>query len=200
METKKYMQLSYKVEFFSDWHCGSGLAAGADSDAIVIKDKDGLPFIPGRTIKGLLREAVEDILSFKGEALEPLVHTFGNSSEHNNKTLSMQDSYGGMEKGCMFFSNAELSEKEKATIVSEKLQPYLYRTISSARIDANGLAQKYSLRTIETCTPCTLYGTIHNVPNEDGFIRLLTNGLHFIKRVGLDRNRGLGRCEITIIE
>ena len=49
--------IKYEIEFFSNWHCGSGLAAGADVDALVIKDQEGLPYIPGRTLKGLLREA-----------------------------------------------------------------------------------------------------------------------------------------------
>ena len=59
------MDIKYKVIFFTDWHCGSGLAAGADVDALVIKDSDGLPYIPGKTMKGLLREAAEEIVSFR---------------------------------------------------------------------------------------------------------------------------------------
>lgn len=45
--------LNIKIEFFSPWHCGSGLSAGADADSLVIKDTNGLPYIPGKTIKGL---------------------------------------------------------------------------------------------------------------------------------------------------
>ncbi|MDE6805090.1 MAG: hypothetical protein K2J29_10705, partial [Muribaculaceae bacterium] len=59
------MDIRYRIEFFSDWHCGSGLSAGADVDALVIKDDCGLPFVPGKTVKGLVREAMEDILTFK---------------------------------------------------------------------------------------------------------------------------------------
>lgn len=59
------MDLHYQIQFHTDWHCGSGLAAGADLDALVVKDKEDLPFIPGKTIKGLVREAVEDMQSFQ---------------------------------------------------------------------------------------------------------------------------------------
>ena len=52
------MTLYYNLTFFTDWHCGSGLAAGADVDTLVVKDKNGLPFVPGKTLKGLIREAV----------------------------------------------------------------------------------------------------------------------------------------------
>ena len=55
------MNIHYKLEFFSYWHCGSGLSAGADVDLLTIKDEDGFPFVPGKTIKGLLREASETL-------------------------------------------------------------------------------------------------------------------------------------------
>lgn len=42
------MDIKYSIQFHTDWHCGSGLAAGADVDALVVKDKDGLPFVPGK--------------------------------------------------------------------------------------------------------------------------------------------------------
>ena len=47
-------ELNYKIEFFSEWHCGSGLSAGADIDALAIKDSDGLPYIPGKTLRLLM--------------------------------------------------------------------------------------------------------------------------------------------------
>jgi len=59
--------IKYEIKFHTDWHCGSGLAAGAGVDALTVKDKNGLPFIPGKTIKGLVREAVEEILFIGGK-------------------------------------------------------------------------------------------------------------------------------------
>ena len=55
------MDITYTIEFFSYWHCGSGLSAGADVDSLVIKDAKGMPFVPGKTIKGLIREAAETL-------------------------------------------------------------------------------------------------------------------------------------------
>ena len=40
----------------SYWHAGSGQGRSAVSDALVQNDRNGLPFLPGRTVKGLLRE------------------------------------------------------------------------------------------------------------------------------------------------
>jgi hypothetical protein len=41
-----------------------------------------------------------------------------------------------------------------------------------------------------------LEGFIENLPDE--YFEIMENGLKFIKRLGQNRNRGLGRCQITI--
>ena len=95
--------ISYRIKFHSDWHCGSGLVAGADVDALVVKDKDGLPFVPGRTIKGMLREAIDVI--FPEE--EELKKMFGKEES---------DSGDGV-KSVLFFSNAVMLDEERQPIV-----------------------------------------------------------------------------------
>ena len=75
MTTEK--RIDYQIEFFSQWHCGSGLSAGADIDLLVIKDKEGMPFIPGKTLKGLIREAVENLVLYKGQTKGSVEQVFG---------------------------------------------------------------------------------------------------------------------------
>lgn len=188
------MKITYTVEFFSYWHCGSGLAAGADVDALVIKDKNKLPYIPGKTIKGLIREAVEDIFTFSKMNLD--------SNSINNKLNSINDAFGyfddklDKEKGCMFFSNATLPEDIAKVIRGKKQQEYLYKSVSSTSIDDKGIAKEHSLRRIEVAVPCTLEGYIMNVP--DDLSNDIESALSYIKRLGVNRNRGLGRCCFTI--
>ena len=183
--------INYKIEFFSCWHCGSGLSAGADVDALVIKDKNGIPFIPGKTIKGLLREAVEEILYSGVEdahSVDELIkESFGLFIDKNN-----------FWKGSMFFTNAELSPSLQSKIQTVQLEKYLYTSIASTAIEENGIAKDFSLRKIQLVVPCELYGTIMNVP--DNMEEILAKGLKFIKRVGVNRNRGLGRCSLSVIE
>jgi CRISPR/Cas system CSM-associated protein Csm3 (group 7 of RAMP superfamily) len=180
--------MKYAISFYADWHCGSGLSSGADLDLLVIKDKNQLPFIPGKTIKGLVREAVEEIHSFSGSNLD-LVTVFG--AEENVKK--------GVEsgQGCCFFTNAEINEDLREAIVSNKLQDYLYRSLASTAIDESGIADEHSLRKMEVCVPCELEGEILDVP--DDFLEIMEKGLKFIKRLGQNRNRGLGRCSIKVI-
>ena len=132
------MNINYKIEFHTDWHCGSGLAAGADVDALVVKDKNGMPFIPGKTIKGLVREAVEEIrgLQSKG-ADEAFMEAFGFFDNKEEKR-----------KGSMFFTNATLEETEYNAIVSNNAARFMYRDIASTAIDDKGIAKEHSLRKI----------------------------------------------------
>ncbi len=180
-------ELKYKIEFFSEWHCGSGLSAGADVDALVVKDPDGLPFIPGKTLKGLIREAVEDYAHFAGvdvnaEAL------FGIEADRSGQQC----------KGILYFTDATLSEAEHQAIISNRVQDLMYQKRSRTAIDAKGIARDHSLRSIETVVPCTMYASIINLP--DNAREPLTTALSLVKRLGVNRNRGLGRCQLTVVE
>ena len=179
------MNINYKIEFFSDWHCGSGLAAGADVDELVVKDKNGLPFIPGKTIKGLVKEALEDICSFRGDDKDELIkEAFGFFNEKDSKG-----------KGTAFFGNATLPKNEQDSIRDNKVQEFMYRNIASTSIESNGIAKEHSLRRMETVVPCKLEGSIKDVPA--GLVEDVKDALKFIKRLGTDRNRGLGRCRFV---
>ena len=61
------MDINYEIHFHSYWHCSSGLSAGADIDTLVLKNADNLPYVPGRTMKGLVRDAINDICAFKAD-------------------------------------------------------------------------------------------------------------------------------------
>lgn len=173
--------IKYEIEFFSNWHCGSGLAAGADVDALVIKDNNGIPYVPGRTIKGLLREAAS-VLSVNNEVI--------------NKVFGVSGDKEGHMTGISFFGNATLPSAEYKYIVEQGLASHLYQTFASTRIDENGIAKDNSLRKIETVVPCKLEGEILNVP--EGAEKTLEDAMHYIKRMGTGRNRGYGRCKLSI--
>lgn len=199
--------IKYKIEFHTDWHCGSGLSAGADVDALVIKDRNGIAFIPGKTIKGLVREAVEEMLLLGGRDMSEdkrllFKECFGNSEDRNIDSHiasnDEDDKYKYLSKGSTFFSNAELSEGESSAIKSNNAARFMYRQISNTAIGEDGIAQEHSLRKMETVVPCTLYGEILDIP--DGFESNIADALRYIKRLGQSRNRGLGRCTITLTE
>ena len=168
--------MKYIVTFLDYWHLSSGLSAGAKLDSTVTRDDNGLPYIPGKTIKGLIREMAELTCN-----KEFVTKCFGSSSDI----------------GECNFSNAEIEENTKKTIINNSLQNQLFDEIASTKIDKNGIAESGSLREIEVVVPISLFGEIKNIP--DVYKQEMINAIKKVKRMGLNRNRGLGRCKIEII-
>lgn len=187
------MNLTYKIEFFSYWHAGSGLAGSTYADSIVNKNTHGLPYIPGKTLKGLLRDAAEKINSYNNELIskEFITKVFGARAEEGNTNYQ--------EEGSAFFTNAGLSKGLSEEIMKSELVNELYKVISSTKIDENGQAKEGSLRQLEVTIPLTLYGTIEQL---DGsiFKEEITMCFDWIKQMGQGRNRGLGKCKFSIVK
>lgn len=45
------------VHTLGDWHVGAGHGIPGGADAVVRRDEGGLPYVPGTTLTGLLRDA-----------------------------------------------------------------------------------------------------------------------------------------------
>jgi CRISPR-associated protein Csx10 len=50
-----------RLVFLSDWHVGTGQGRLAAVDAEVRRDRDGMPFVPAKTLAGVLRDACETV-------------------------------------------------------------------------------------------------------------------------------------------
>lgn len=184
------MTLKYKVEFLDYWHLSSGLSAGARLDSTVVKDENALPYIPGKTLKGLVREMA--VLLGDSSLIEKC---FGEE---------------GVKSAVCYFSNARLCENVASEIIEYGLQERLYDVLASTKIgnedrfkngkqiEKKNIAVDSSLREIEVVVPLTLEGSIDNVPEK--YVSDMKKSLQMIKRMGLNRTRGLGRCNITIVE
>jgi len=170
------MTLKYEIRFLDYWHLSSGLSAGAKLDSNVLKDNEELPFIPGKTLKGLVKEMAELL-----EDIHFIKDCFGEE---------------GVDMGACYFANTTLKDDVKKQIVGNNLQNNLYDEISSTKIE-NGIAVDNSLREIEVVIPLTLYGEIGDIPDE--YEAQMKKALKMVKRMGLNRNRGLGRCQVEVI-
>lgn len=179
----------YKIELFSDWHTGSGLASGADVDLLVIKDKYSLPFIPGKTLKGLLKDAALDLLDAEVISEDFIEHVFGKDAEGTKEKR-------GSIKGNAYFSNAEMTKALKEKL-KHKTQ-YLYRKISLTAIEKDGQAKEHSLRRVQTTIPFVLFAKIEGI-TDDSYKTSLEKCMKMVKRLGTWRNRGFGRCELSIV-
>ena len=181
--------INYKIKFLSDWHIGSGLGAGAETDAEILKNSDGLPYIPGKTIKGLLKNACNDIADINDLKIskETINQIFGKYADKTDKSVA----------GSAIFGNATICIDESKEIIENGLEKYLFKNISSTAIDENtGIASPKSLRSMEICMPITLNGSIEIDEKHKEAITLASK---WVRHIGVNRNRGLGRCTIAII-
>jgi len=168
--------MQYKITFLDFWHLGSGAGAGAALDATVVKDEAGLPYVPGKTLKGLLREMAEVIDRDKAAEI------FGEE---------------GDAPALCYVGNATLQEGTRKKLKDNSaLVSHLYDKLTSTRLQ-EGIAVDKTLRQIEVVVPITLYGEIKTVEEDD---RLIAEAMGMIKQMGLGRHRGLGRCIISEVK
>jgi CRISPR/Cas system CSM-associated protein Csm3 (group 7 of RAMP superfamily) len=196
------VEVRYTLTFLSDWHAGSGLSIGAKADASVIKDANGLPFLPGKTIKGLLKDALMDIMEAQPTRVNcsDILELFGGVLGRDCLDAEVKTHNEETTNGRLFFSNAnfefDLSDSENA-----HLKEYLYRTQASTAINERGTAIKGSLRVIETTIPLELYGFIsQREAFSEHTLNLLDMAMRWTRHIGQNRNRGLGRCRFERIK
>ena len=196
------MIITYRIQFYEYWHSSSGLAAGTNANLTVRKTRAGLPLIPGRALKGLLNEAAYKLHSLNAELVKAdfLTTVFGTGDdEYNTDAEREMDSERSHASHC-FFSNAELSAHRTTALAADPAQQsHLYTNLSSTRVDENGLPVDNTLRTIQVTVPLTLYGKITDFPAAEDYRQQLEYCMQWVKKLGLNRTRGLGRCEWTII-
>jgi CRISPR/Cas system CSM-associated protein Csm3 (group 7 of RAMP superfamily) len=187
----------YKIEFFSYWHVSSGLSGSTYADLLVNKTEKGLPFLPGKTLKGLLREAAETINTLHPTLVKTdfINEVFG----ERNKSIGQNFQEKYREEAKSFFSSGTLSRQLQTQITKEN-KPYLFNVLSSTKIGKNGQAENHSLRQIEVSIPLVLYASVEGFPKEDNYLEQLERCMNFTKRMGLNRSRGLGRCQFSILK
>jgi CRISPR/Cas system CSM-associated protein Csm3 (group 7 of RAMP superfamily) len=170
------MTLTYTIKFLDYWHVGSGLSAGTKLDNAVLKEKNNLPFIGGKTLKGLAREMA---VLLEDESF--VTRCFGEE---------------GVRMNTCYFSDAKLEKKVQNEIVDNQLTERLYDELSSTKVDEEGMAVDGSLRETEVVIPLDLQAEIIDIDSKDK--EKMIQVLKMIKRIGLNRTRGLGRCEIRV--
>jgi CRISPR/Cas system CSM-associated protein Csm3 (group 7 of RAMP superfamily) len=197
------MHLKVNFELQSYWHIGSGLEGGAYADALALKNNHGLPYIPGKSIKGLLKEAFTQ------------AHDNGWFSENTSPGLitllfGAEGPSGIKEQGLIQLSNATLSDDETNFFINTpQAKSNLFNVIASTAIDdATGVAKETSLRSMEVVVPMNLSATL-SINTNHPLYRIKENQiaeqmqswlnitLTLITKLGAKRHRGLGQVIVS---
>jgi hypothetical protein len=79
-----------------------------------------------------------------------------------------------------------------------ELKAQLYTSVTSTAINEKGVAKAKSLRTAQVCLPLTLEGEITMSDSISRDEDLFKKAAPWLRRMGMGRNRGFGRCIVKI--
>lgn len=200
MTTAQNTSLLLRIEIFDYWIAGSGMAENSALDECVEKDVDGLPYLPGKHIKGLMRDAMRcaEAWEWPSVASGSTVTLFGTSALETTH-LTPDDT----DPGLLHIYDARLPETTRAELVKRpELCQALFGEAYSTAIGTSGTALEKSLRGAQTTIPLILEAPILSSirPLEDAQKTGLMEALRLIWAVGKKRHRGMGRARLTLEE
>lgn len=183
-----------RIEFLSFWRTGSGKGLAGRVDLRTARDADGLPYVPGRHLRGILREAVREAEGY---------HWFEPSEARLFGTRDISPGGAGA-KGTLRVDSARMLATDRAALadLDESMclaaKEHLFAQRRSTAIDrATGGALQHSLRVEEVAIPLLLEARITKAGTGDDWRETIKAALPLIRAMGADRSRGLGRCRIT---
>lgn len=197
--------IELEIELRSFWRIGSGRGQGALHDATILRDRDGLPYIPGRSLRGLLRDAFAKLEAW-GHLTDGLsAELFGTEGA---AALSAEN--GETRSGMVAVSNAVLSSHIRKHLldgnsVAGALREALSRTVYATAIEEEtGSAKDHSLRTDEVAVPMKLYAEIElsedlTPEKVDQVTAKCGLAISLITGIGARRNRGFGDAIVRMI-
>jgi hypothetical protein len=182
------MQL--EIEFLDYWIAGTGEEEAGGADLTTARDPLGLPCLPGRALRGLLRDAVHE--------LEQL------GACGTGRTQALFGARGGAQSpGALRVSSARLPDELGRGIVARGLSHQLFASLRQTAIDPEaGTAAAGSLRQIEVAVPLTLRAEVELLAGHDcpGWQHTLAEALPLVRGAGRARSRGLGRLALRAAE
>jgi hypothetical protein len=203
-----------RIEIHEPWHVGTGTGAGIGADALTVKDAARLPVLPGRQVKGLLRDAMRRAEAAgtvaKGRTVElfgtpPAPRIDGEGSLASWQETERYQTVPGLLRigsGCLGESEddqfgwrqwAAGGGDEAAELVGE-----MYDEITSTAIE-DGTVKVGALRTVEVAMPVTLHAPIESA-GDASWKEDVEASLGLLRAIGKTRHRGFGRCTVTLLE
>jgi CRISPR-associated protein Csx10 len=212
------MSLTPQTEFdititmTSDWHIGSGAGHG-EIDSTVQRDSDGLPYIPAKTLTGILRDGCEQITqaldgNSSGKWHQWINFLFGDQPALAAGALERSPQPAIVSIRSAYFApelrNALGGKKQLANAIAFiKPGVAIEPATGSAKPECLRLEEVVRMGAVLTAKNCTL--DFSEVPDigDDGkkaAYALLVAGAKMVGRLGGKRRRGNGSCTITLPE
>lgn len=208
------MKIRLHIELQSDLLMGSGKGSGSVIDTDIVFDDFGLPFIPGKRLKGLIRNSLCELMQLSTSGSN--VNLFDIKVQDVNYLFGV---IGHSHPGVINFPDMELETKEclleaiqygksEEVFSGEDVKNFFTYIRSQTTIDENGLAKKGSLRTsrvlsyinpIEPEKKHQFVGEL-GLTNEvtEHHLKCLELAARWTKHIGSQRSRGLGQIQMKL--
>lgn len=186
-----------KIDLKSDVLVGTGEGHGAIVDSDVVLDEVGLPYIPSKRIKGIMRESAEEVNEMLGAF---------------NRSIDIGKIFGtaGAEGGALHLANFFITEYEDCKVwfkyltnthninkqnITEQLTSLRYSTAIDME---KGCAKEHSLRierVINKGNTFIAHADLYESCELD--LALICQN---IRRMGTKRTRGLGEIDVALMK
>jgi hypothetical protein len=183
------------------WHAGGGRGHGHALDAVVVVTPQGLPYLPGRQLRGLWRDAVQCLEAWGHVPEGTTLRIFGGDADAG------RDDGGRRERrdGQLSLSSARLSADEEAWLCSPEGRsavPHLFTEVFTTAINADGVALDHSLRGAQMMLPMALRADVELSSTDPAQAKAdweaLQRAAMLVQQVGASRSRGAGRATLTL--
>lgn len=190
------------IKLVSDALIGSGEGFGTVIDSDVVFDDTGLPYIPARRVKGILRESCKDLsCMFKLSDIKQLNMSddkiFGEQGNTSPSSLIFLISNFYISE---FSMNSEFLAYaiQKQYLSKNNIIDYFTNIRMNTAIDKDGMAKDGSLRTLRVLNKGIEFtGDVEcdsDFENELGLICIYT------RHIGSKRNRGFGEIRLKLVD
>lgn len=197
------MKLAIEITTKSPLHIGSG-RADVKLDAEIIHDEYGLPYFPGKRLRGLLYESALEIcemqpLADKDFAQVGILQELFNHQADSPVTMSLHNFYLP-EYNNLRLDISYLQDKYSEIIKPQDVLEYYTDIRFQTKIDPNsGCAADNSLRTLRVIDrEVTFVGEIELHGASEAHQILLALALKNLRYAGGKRNRGFGKINCTL--
>jgi CRISPR-associated protein Csx10 len=184
------------ITLLSETLIGNAEGFGATIDKDSVFDEAGLPYIPGKRIKGILREQAD------------LYEKFGQNGSFKTDKLFGQEGMTDKNQDHLTVSNFFLPEYQenrsslielikKGKITRSEVMEHFSALRMMTRIDQNGIAADTSLRTYRILKKGTSFSGLitFDIKWENDIRKIIAMS----RRLGSSRNRGMGHVQCTLL-
>jgi len=194
-------QRKLRINFESDWHIGSGAGIPGSVDRQILRDRNGLPYVPAKTLTGILRDAAEWLAFNNAPGCSPdlLKSLFGTQP----KTYNADGIDEPAQKARLSVRPGRIPRPLCSRLIDDPglrdalflVQPHVKVSRKTGRAED---AHLFSLELVRAGIP--LESDVFLDEPTDCDETFLDTVIKAVRRIGGKRRRGAGKCRLEWVE